>query len=149
MSSARSPCGSIKANPRPVRMRYLMRTGRGFALIDPHGDLAEDMLTYAMHLKVVKGERDILSRVHYLEPSYEQVFHYAPFKFKPATPIPEYYQEGARLAWLHTKSDRIGEIVQRKQGNVDFAGMARLQRNLINVFTAVGTPVDKHGKHLG
>lgn len=121
-------------------MRYLtVYGGGGFALIDPHGDLAEDILAFAAHRKYAAGERNLHRRVHYLEPSYEQVFHYNPFKFRPLNPIPEQHRGDAMRAWLHAKSDRIGEIIQRKQGDMDFQGMARLQRVLTNVLIAVGS----------
>jgi hypothetical protein len=140
--------GSGKSKFLELLMRYLMVSGRGFAIIDPHGDLSEDLLAFAAYRAEQKGDESILKRLHYLEPSYEQVFHYDPFKFNPRKPIPRDKLEDAIRSWLHTKADRIGEIVQRKQGQAGFEGMARLQRVLTNLLIAVGTPIDSNGKHL-
>jgi hypothetical protein len=140
--------GSGKSKFLELLMRYLMVGGRGFAIIDPHGDLSEDLLAFATYRAERKGDESLLNRLHYLEPSYEQVFHYDPFKFNPRKPIPPEKLKDAIRSWLHTKADRIGEIVQRKQGDSSFAGMARLQRVLTNLLTAVGTQIDEKGKHL-
>src|SRR5262249_22090440 len=40
------------------------------------------------------------------------------------------------------------ELVQLKQGQVDFEGNARLHRVLTNLLTATGMAVDDHGRHL-
>ena len=66
----------------------------------------------------------------------------------PARPIPAHLRENAYQAWLHTKVDRVSEIIQRKQGQTDFEGMPRLQRVLRDVLYAVGIAVDALGKHL-
>lgn len=141
--------GSGKSKFMELLMRYLIIHGSGgYALIDPHGDLSEDILAFLRFQMVVRGRKDLIKKFHYLEPSYEQVFHYDPFRFRSMTGMPEHLRPNAIRAWLHTKADRIGEIVQRKQGDTSFEGMARLQRVLTNVLIAVGTPVDKHGRHL-
>ena len=140
--------GSGKSKFLEQMMRYLMVSGCGFALIDPHGDLSEDLLAYVAFRKAAKKDKALVERTHYLEPSFEQIFHYDPFRFRPRTPIAEEDREAAFGAWLDAKADRLGEIVQRKQGDADFQGMARLQRNLKNVLTAVGTVIDRDGRHL-
>ncbi len=121
---------------------------RGFCLIDPNGDLSEDALAYVGYLKA-SGDDETWRRVHYIEPSYEQVFSYDPFTFRPPSDLPPERSEAAYRAWLHTKCDRVGEILQRKQGQSGtFEGMPRLQRVLRNLLLAVGTAVHDNGKHL-
>src|SRR6266566_2809554 len=87
--------GSGKSKFLEQLMRYLMIAGRGFALIDPHGDLSEDLLAFAGYREADKKHGQLsaeaepcLPRIHYLEPSYEQVFHYDPFKYRPRISIP-------------------------------------------------------------
>ena len=122
------------------------REFRGFCLIDPHGDLSEDLLAFAERRRIDLKTDAILSRIHYLEPGYDVLFGYDPFRYDPAHPIPDHLRDNAYRAWLHTKVDRVSEIIQRKQGQTDFEGMPRLQRVLRDVLYAVGTDVD--GSHL-
>ena len=128
-------------------MRQMMVAGRGFTLIDPNGDLAEDLLAFAAYRKA-RGDDTLWRKIHYVEPSYEMVFGYDPFTFRPAHPIPPEHGEAAYRAWLHTKVDRVAEVLQRKQNQSGFEGMPRLQRVLTDVLLAVGTAVDERGRHL-
>src|SRR5438067_677424 len=61
--------GSGKSRLANLYMRMLARARRGFGVIDPHGDLAEDMLAYVA-LKKLQGDGSLAQRVHYVEPSY-------------------------------------------------------------------------------
>lgn len=141
--------GSGKSKYLELLMRHLMASQKSFSLIDPHGDLSEDLLAFAMYRKVVKNDDRLLNRIHYLEPSYEQVFNYDPFKFRPMEPIPDHLQESAYRAWLHTKVQAVGEILQRKQNQMGFEGMPRLERVLTDVLTGVGMAVRKNGPEKG
>jgi hypothetical protein len=128
--------------------RTLMDNYRGFCFIDPHGDTVEDLLAYAAS-QAEKYQTDaICKRIHYLEPTFAKVFAFDPFEFRPTTDIPEHLKENAYHAWLHAKVDKVSEVVQRKQGQGDFQGMARLQRVLRDVLVAVATAVTPDGKHL-
>lgn len=140
--------GSGKSKFLELLMRQLLLAYRGFCLIDPHGDLSEDLLAFAERRRVDLGTDAILKRIHYLEPGYDVLFGYDPFQFNPSRPIPEHLRQNAYLAWLHTKVDRVSEIIQRKQGQTDFEGMPRLQRVLRDVLYAVGMKTDEAGKHL-
>lgn len=123
-------------------MRYLMVHGSGgFCLIDPHGDLSEDLLAYAGHWWIGRGDQKVFPRIHYLEPSFEQVFQYDPFRFQPLEPIPEHLQDGAYRSWLHTKVKAVSQVLQRKQGQYGFEGMPRLERVLENTLTATATGI--------
>lgn len=141
--------GSGKSKFLELLMRYLFVARRGFALIDPHGDLSEDLLAYAGYLKASKKDPDIVQRIHYLEPSFERAFSFDPFRFRPSHPIPEDLQRNAYSAWLRAKADRVAEIFQRKQNQPNFEGMPRLQRVLTDVLVATGTNVNgEPSEHL-
>lgn len=140
--------GSGKSKFLELLMRYLTVSRKGFALIDPHGDLSEDLLAYAAYQKAAKHDENILSRIHYIEPTYEQIFHYDPFRFRPRKPIAPEHLEKAVESWLHAKADRVSEVFLRKQGKSSFEGMTRLQRMMRNVLVAVGTSVNGNGQHL-
>src|SRR5204863_5962547 len=66
--------GSGKSKFLELFMRFLVRFGHGFCLIDPHGDLSEDLLAYVAKRRGLDGDKSLLPRVHYLEPSYEMIF---------------------------------------------------------------------------
>lgn len=140
--------GSGKSKFLELLCRRMMDDYRGFCFIDPHGDTVEDLLAYAQRQTQVLGTDAICKRIHYLEPSFDTVFGFDPFEFRPGKDIPAARRADAYHAWLHAKADKVSEIVQRKQGQSDFQGMARLQRILRDVLIAVGTPVTPDGKHL-
>ena len=140
--------GFGKSKMLELLCRSLLDNYRGFCFIDPHGDTVEDLLAY-VEQQTEKYQSDaICKRIHYLEPSFETVFGFDPFEFRPSQEIPEHLRENAYHAWLYAKADKVSEIVQRKQGQADFQGMARLQRILRDVLIAVGTAVTPEGKHL-
>jgi hypothetical protein len=140
--------GSGKSKLLERLMRCLMAAGRGFCFVDPHGDTSEDLLAYVAWRKQVEGDDALFRRIHYLEPSYEMMFAYDPFRFRPLHPLPDGQREAAFEAWLGTKVDSVCEVIQRKQGQMGFEGMPRLQRVLRDVLFAVGRAVDRRGKHL-
>lgn len=140
--------GSGKSKFLELLMRHLHLAKRGFCLIDPHGDLSEDLLAFLARRRLDLGTDAILRVVHYLEPGYDVLFGYDPFQFQPSRPVPERLRENAYQAWLHTKVDRVSEIIQRKQGQTDFEGMPRLQRVLRDVLFAVGIAAGPDGRHL-
>lgn len=138
--------GSGKSKFLELLCRRMLDDYRGFCFIDPHGDTVEDILTYAAKRSEAMQSDAVFKRIHLLEPTYETVFGFDPFEFRH-TEIPDEHRGNAYHAWLHAKADKISEIVQRKQGQSDFQGMARLQRILRDVLIAVGTPVF-NGEHL-
>lgn len=140
--------GSGKSKFLELLCRKMLEDYRGFCFIDPHGDTVEDLLAHAA--KRVEDLRTdaVCKRIHYLEPTFETVFGFDPFEFRAGGGIPEHLQKNAYHAWLHAKADKVAEIVQRKQGQSDFQGMARLQRILRDVLIAVGTAITPDGKHL-
>jgi len=141
--------GSGKSKFIELLMRHLMYSGRGFALLDPHGDLAEDMLAYAGSLKLRGIDLNIANRIHYIEPSVERMFSFDPFIFRPSKPVPKEFEQNAYSAWLRAKADRVAEIFQRKQNQTNFEGMPRLQRVLTDVLVAVGAKVNEDSnEHL-
>src|SRR3954447_9288067 len=49
--------GSGKSKFLELFMRYLVRHRHGFCLIDPHGDLAEDVLAYVAKRRGLDGDK--------------------------------------------------------------------------------------------
>lgn len=139
--------GSGKSKFLELLMRQLIASNRGFALIDPHGDLSEDLLAFAGYWKLKTKDRSLTDRIHYLEPSFEEVFSYDPFRFRPTTPIAEHLKNNAYSAWLRAKVDRVAQIFQRKQNQASFEGMPRLQRVLTDVLVVAGTNVNGEPDH--
>ena len=130
--------GSGKSKLIERKGRCFLEGGAGFCLIDPHGDTSEDLLAYVDYKRRVKGDDKMWRKVHYLEPSFEMVFGYDPFKYPASAP----QSQAAYEAWLHTKVMAVGEVLQRKQGQMGFEGMPRLERVLRNVLTATGLAFD-------
>lgn len=123
--------------------------GAGVTVLDLAGDTAEDILAGWVRRIVDSGLSEAVERFHYFEPGNPQTsFRFDPFRFEPAKEIHPDFRENFYRAWLHATVDRIGMLVQLKQGQIDFEQNARLQRILGNVLTAVGTAVDKTGRHL-
>jgi energy-coupling factor transporter ATP-binding protein EcfA2 len=140
--------GSGKSKLLELICRTLIDEYRGFCYVDPNGDTAEDVLAY-VHAHIQKYQSEaILKRTYWLEPSFSMTFRYDPLRMPEFGELPANVRDRARRQWLDTKAAQIAEVVQRKQGDVDFQQMARLQRILTDVLVAVGTPVNDHGKHL-
>lgn len=123
--------------------------GAGVTLIDVGGDTSEDGLPHFVRRAAESGRPELLKRLHYFEPGNPLTsFRFDPFRFNPAQEIHPEFRENVYRAWLHATADRIGLLIQLKQGQVDFEQNARLQRVTTNLLTAVGTAVDKTGRHL-
>src|SRR5689334_17394034 len=60
--------GSGKSKFLELLMRHLHLAKRGFCLIDPHGDLSEDLLAFLAKRRQDLGTDAICKLVHYLEP---------------------------------------------------------------------------------
>lgn len=120
---------------------------RGFAIIDP-GDLCEDVLAYRARQVLETGHRGLLKCVHYLELTFRRVFRYDPFRFLPPEGLSPEEWDAAYRSWALAKADTFSEVVQLAQGQMDFEGMARLQRVLRNVTVATAMAVDATGRHL-
>ncbi len=121
-------------------MRQLLYHRRGFCLIDPHGDLAEDILAFiARHPDCVSPH--LRNNLYYLEPGHpDWCLSYDPFHFQGE---PDRFDE-----WLETKVDDVARSVILMQKESDFAG-ARLARWLPRVLTGVGMAVDdEYTTHL-
>lgn len=120
---------------------HLMRR-RALILIDPDGDLSEDILGYVTRLVVETGMKRILQRVHYVEPSPLLSFGYDPFAFVLPMPVDPTLLVGVREAWMHCKMDRVSDILLRSKGQQSFDGMPRLQRVLRDVLYVVAKEVE-------
>jgi hypothetical protein len=126
-------------------LREHRRNRRGFVLIDP-GDLADDFLADCAQEIVTTGDDRILKKIHLLQLSPLQMARYDPLRPPDLGRVHPEVRDVCYRAWQHTKVQSVAEVFQRKQGQTDFEGMARLQRVITNVFTAVSTLVG--GKRL-
>jgi hypothetical protein len=133
--------GSGKSRLLWKLLREHRRLRCGFCLIDP-GDLADDFLADVAREAVETGNANILKKIHLLELSPFCCARFDPFRFHLPKVVHPELLEAARKSWQHTKVQSVAEVFQRKQGQVDFEGMPRLQRGLTNVLTAVSTLVD-------
>ena len=121
-------------------LRFLLLNRSGFCLIDPHGDLAEDILAFidrwGHHLAL-----PLRRNLFYLEPGHEQYsFSFDPFEYRDT--------DDDYRVWLHQKVHWAAKAIIRMQGEPDFQGMNRLERWIKNVLTAVAVRVDDKGTHL-
>ena len=84
------------------------------AVVDPGGDLVEDILAYTARKVIRRGNKKVFQGVHYLEPgNYAMAFRMDLFHFDPAKPIHPELRPSAYRAWLACTAARIGELVQR------------------------------------
>lgn len=97
-------------------------------------------MCYAAKIAEEKGDDAILHRIHYLRPSFDQIFSFDPFRF-PDVEIPPKNKRMAEASWLHAASDRIMRAMLRRYTEADIEIMVRLLRWLKNLLTAVGTGV--------
>ena len=138
--------GSGKSRWLRQLMREHWRNGRGLCAVEP-GDLIEDFLAECAHEIMTTGNRSILKKLHVVELNPFQLVRYDPFQFVYPKPIHPEMRDTVYRSYQNTKVQSVAEIYQWKQGqSTDFAGMPTLQRNFINVFTALTTLVK--GKRL-
>ncbi len=121
-------------------LRFLLLNHAGFCLIDPHGDLSEDVLAFIDRM----GDhlcRPMRQNLFYLEPGHSQFsFSFDPFQYRDG--------DGDYEIWLHQKVHWAAKAIIRMQGEPDFQGMNRLERWMKNILTAVAVRIDEQGTHL-
>lgn len=134
--------GKGKSKLIELMIRQIVEQGRGACVIDPHGDLVEDLLAYILdHFE--GRDPSIVKRIHYLEPgSNDYRFKFDPFHYDPIRN--EKYSD-----WLIAKAMSVAKIIIRKQGEDDFEGRPRLERFLRSVLIAAGIRVNTEGDHFG
>jgi hypothetical protein len=136
--------GKGKSKFIELLLRQLIDQRAGVCVIDPHGDLVEDLLAFVLEHYRDATKAAIAERIHYFDPgSPGWRFSYDPFKF---TPRPDGLDDYAD--WLKAKVEAVARIIIRKQGEADFAGKPRLERFLGNVLYAVGMRINDRGDHL-
>lgn len=123
--------------------------GAGVTIVDVAGDTVEDAASHIFNRLVESGREDLLRRTHYFEPGNPKTsFRFDPFRPHDHDPVNQEFDHNIRIVTRHAIAERIGLLVQIKQGQVNFEQNARLQRVLTNVLVAVGTAVDRQGRHL-
>ena len=139
--------GKGKSKLLELMLRQIIEQKAGACIIDPHGDLVEDLMAYILdHYKTTGNtaiDPGVYKRIHYLEPgSNECRFWFDPFQYDG---LPgESYDD-----WLKAKVESVARTIIRKQGEAGFEGKPRLERFLTNVLYACGVRVNPAGDHLG
>ena len=134
--------GKGKSKLLELMLRQIIDQKAGACIIDPHGDLVEDLMAYVLdHYQAT--DPAVFERIHYLEPgSNECRFRFDPFHYHG---LPgESYDD-----WLKAKVESVARTIIRKQGEAGFEGKPRLERFLTNVLYACGVRVNPQGEHLG
>lgn len=136
--------GKGKSKYLELLLRQMIDQGAGVCVIDPHGDLVEDLLAFLIH-RYDATRSPWLERVHYLDPgSAVSRFTFDPFDADASLLVdPSRYQD-----WLRAKVESVARAIIRKQGESDFEGRPRLERFLVNVLYTVGTRLPPQGRHL-
>lgn len=134
--------GKGKSKLLELMLRQIIDQRGGVCVVDPHGDLVEDLMAHVMHNYDATDER-VWRRIHYLEPGSDTArFRFDPFRFKGNSKVS--FED-----WLHAKARSVAQAIIRMQGEADFAGRPRLERFLMNVLYACGVPTSANGDHLG
>lgn len=124
--------------------RQLIEQGGGGCVVDPHGDLVEDILAYILQFPEAI-DPEFLKKIHYFEPGSQRWrFSLDQFVYHP---IPGVDPEIEYPDWLAAKIDSVAQVIIRMQGEADFEGRPRLERYLTDVLYGVGAKLD-HGGHL-
>jgi hypothetical protein len=134
--------GKGKSKLLELMLRQIIDQKAGACIIDPHGDLVEDLMAYILdHYKATDPK--VFERIHYLEPgSNDCRFRFDPFQYNGFPG--ESYDD-----WLKAKVESVARTIIRKQGEAGFEGKPRLERFLTNVLYACGVRINSEGEHLG
>jgi hypothetical protein len=135
--------GKGKSKFLELILRQIIDQRRGACIIDPHGDLVEDLLLYIMQRKDALDPK-LIKRIHYFDPGSKNCrFSFDPFRYRESADGDHDYDD-----WLKAKVESVARVVIRKQGESDFAGRPRLERFLNAVLYGVGTRINEQGGHL-
>jgi hypothetical protein len=134
--------GKGKSKLLELIVRQIIEQRTGVCVIDPHGDLVEDLMAFVMQ-RYDGSQKAVYRRINYLEPGSNSFrFRFDPFQYSE---IPgESYED-----WLKAKVESVARTIIRKQGEAGFEGKPRLERFLTNVLYACGVRVNEQGDHLG
>jgi len=127
-------------------LRQLVHQRAGFCLIDPHGDLTEDILAYVAHCRD-EISQFTLHNLHYLQPAeeLEDGTYSETFSFDP---LDRSRRPSISLSWLEARAERIAKAVIRMRDEWDFQDKPLLERWMKNVIIACGVPLDSTGRHF-
>lgn len=137
--------GQGKSKFLELLLRQIIQQRSGACIIDPHGDLVEELLAYLLDRSKALDPQ-LLARIHYLDcGTGVPGFSFDPFRYQPPYDnAPEADYEN----WLRAKVESVARAIIRRQGEADFEGRPRLERFLTNVLYAVGHRVNSKGTHL-
>jgi hypothetical protein len=139
--------GSGKSTLVEDLVDQLLLAGEGVTVIDPGNDLANNIAARFAARVMESGDTGQFDRFHWLEPgSYSMLFGLDPAAFDPTKPIGAGDRENAYAAWKHAAVQTFGELIQLKQGQMDFEQNARLHRVITRALSAAYEQV--RGVHL-
>lgn len=137
--------GTGKSKFLELVMRQLMAHRIGFMYVDPHGDTAKDLVSFAAARKV-RGDDVMWRRTHYLKIDKDLCFSLDPF-----ANLPRRGEVSSVIynACLDTKVQFLSRAILRRFGNAEVELMNRLNRWLQNVLYYCGTSFDGKNSHHG
>lgn len=134
--------GKGKSKLLELIIRQIIEQRSGVCVIDPHGDLVEDLMAYVLE-RYDGADKAVYRRINYFEPGSNACrFRFDPFQYNGLSG--ESYED-----WLKAKVESVARTIIRKQGEAGFEGKPRLERFLTNVLYACGVRVNDQGDHLG
>lgn len=137
--------GSGKSKFLHLMMQQRIEHGKGFALWDPHGDLAKALLA-DVAAKKAYGDDETWRKVHYLELTPECIFSFDPVANAPRrTDVGDY----AYYQWLRVRIGRVWKVLMRRVSEANQVIMVRLKRWLVCVLYACLVAIDDKNTHAG
>jgi len=125
----------------------LIRNYRSLCLIDPDGDLCDDIIAALSAYAERIGTDSVIQRTHLLELSPDVVFRHDFYRYSGPYPIGSF----AHCCWLERRVEDHCKVILRRtqQGSDDFGVQVRLERFLRDYLYATAVPLDQEGNHLG
>lgn len=128
-------------------IRSYILTYRAVILLDPGGDLTENLAVFVDQIAARSGCDAIRKRVHYIEVSPERV-PLLSIRYQPDPRLPHDLQNTARRAWVAAEAHRLSALLVHAMGETGNDAKPRLTRVLYDVIFAVLTAVNAKGDHL-
>lgn len=137
--------GSGKSKFLELLCRYSLLAWQGGMLIDPHSDLADELMAFVAYRKKI-GDDALWRRIHFLEVSSSRAFAFDPFVRLPLR------SSVSKLVYeqrLKTVVDRMRRTMLRRYQESDLDIMNRLSKHLEDALYACGVALDDKNTHIG
>lgn len=137
--------GGGKSKFLELFFRHRLVTGQPFALWDPHGDLAKNLLAFVAAMKA-SGDDRLWRTVHYLTLTPEAVYAYDPVLHAPDRRT---VGDNCYFQWMRTRINRLVRAVLRRLPEASQDIVVRLKRWMTCVFWACLVSLDDANTHVG